>query len=318
MVHGLLALGLTAWAAGGDIEALERLWSGAHDSREEVTVSSARSSSPLPEVGGERRVRTIVAPVDLPWLGAHGLYLEEFPHDEPDRLRRQLLVKLEPAGTGAHEIRARLYTFVDPERWTHLERRPRLLAELRPTDVRAFAGCDLLLVRTGEQFEGSTAGQRCVTPDGAYVDYQLMIGAGLYWYRRRLIGRNDGALREEVVGYNWFELNEARLFSCRIDWSPTGRARDLRPLERMDLQDKGGTGLLVTPDGRHLQLTLHSQDWPYAAEHDALVLLLSRPGESIPLAVSWAVVDQDRIALRLRWLRVRCGSLEPSTDRVQG
>jgi len=34
--------------------------------------------------GAEKRVRTVVAPVEASWLGQHVLYLEEFLHDDPD------------------------------------------------------------------------------------------------------------------------------------------------------------------------------------------------------------------------------------------
>jgi len=314
---GALALALTASASGTDLQDLQRLWSGARDSSEVVTVGPAARAQPLADAATERRVRTIIAPVALPWLGGPGLYLEEFLHDEPDRPRRQLLVKLEPAGTGANEIRARLYTFVEPQRWVHLERRPQLLARLRPEDVQSIEGCDLLFAREGAQFEGGTAGQGCLA-GSRYVDYQLVLGENLYWYRRRLIRQRDAALEEELIGYNWFELNAARLFTCRVDWSASGRPRDLKPLLRLDVHDKGGRGELLTPDGRRLELTLHSQDWPFAAEHDSLVLLLTESQQSLPLAAAWTVVDEDRIALCLGWLRIRCGSVEPSTDEVHG
>jgi hypothetical protein len=245
-------------------------------------------------------------------------------------------VNLEPAGGGA--ILARLYTFIRPARWTHLARRPRLAAQLQRSDVQHFPGCDLLFTRSGSQFRGRTRGRQCRAspgvgaaaarkepPGGAapapflYVDYQLVLDANVYWYRRRLIRSSDGALRQEVVGFNWFELNEARLFTCRIDWSASGARGDLAPLLKMDLHDKGGRGELATPDGRHLVLTLHSQDWPFAAEHDALVLMLAEAGRpDEPLAASWAVVDDTRITLGLPWLRVRCGALGPSLDEVRG
>jgi hypothetical protein len=63
---------------------------------------------------------------------------------------------------------------------------------------------------------------------------------------------------------------------------------------------------------------LHSQDWPFAAEHDSLVLLLSEPGAAAPLASSWAVVDDTQISMRLPWLRVRCGAIAPSLDELRG
>jgi hypothetical protein len=317
-------------ATGADIEALMLAWAGMHDSSEAVTVGEA----PLPGGEREQRISTLVAPVQLPWLGPHVLYLEELAHDEPDAPRRQLLVKLEPAENGA--IRAGLFTFVRPGRWTHLDRRPQLLARLALDDLRHFEGCDLLFTRQGSQFRGTTSGHRCLVVPGVgaargrgpaapgkdtaarYVDYQLVLDPSVYWYRRRLIRAGDGEIEQEVVGFNWFELNEARLFTCRIDWSASGHSRDLKPLVKLDLHDKGGRGELVAPDGRHLLLTLHSQDWPFAAEHDSLVLLLSEPGAAAPLASSWAVVDDTQISMRLPWLRVRCGAVEPSLDEVRG
>jgi hypothetical protein len=87
---------------------------------------------------------------------------------------------------------------------------------------------------------------------------------------------------------------------------------------KLDLHDKGGRGEVLTPDGRHLVLTLHSQDWPFAAEHDSLVLLLSEARASSPLASAWAVVDDTQIVMRLPWLLVRCGAIGPSLDEVRG
>src|SRR5262245_37949115 len=119
------------------VDALARIWPGIRDSVEEVFVSS----SPKPSVwgeGAERRVRTIVTPVDAPWLGPHVLYLEEFLHDDPDSIRRQLLLDLQPAEPPAVGVRVQLYSFKQPERWRHLDRRPRLLSSLeRAAVVRA-------------------------------------------------------------------------------------------------------------------------------------------------------------------------------------
>ncbi len=62
------------------------------------------------------RVRTVVTRVYLPWLGARVLYLEEFLHDQPGVLRRQLLLRLETETVGARRVRVLPYTFKDGER----------------------------------------------------------------------------------------------------------------------------------------------------------------------------------------------------------
>jgi hypothetical protein len=310
---------LAGTTGGADIEALQQLWSGIRDSSEEVVVSGDTGINSWPE-SSERRVRVVVEPVALPWLGAHVLYFEEFLHDDPDNLRRQLLVKLEPAEPPARGVRAALFTFSRPRAWAHLNLHPNRLARLGRADLETSSACDLLFTREGDQFRGSTSGHRCVDVRGTttrYVEYQVLIGQDLYWYRRRLLRKGDGEVQEEVIGFNWFELNTTQLYTCRVDWTATGRPQDLHPLLRLDVQDQGGVGRFATPDGRKLELTLHSDDWPFAVERDALILVLRDQGANAPFATAWASADDGVIALNLSWLRIRCGPTVPDLDELQ-
>src|SRR6516162_9562097 len=145
----MLAL-LAAWLAGAgaadasEVAALERTWSGVRDSSEQVVLSLDRGAA-LWREATEQRVRTIVAPVSVGWLGAHVLYLEEFIEDDPQQPRRQLLLQLESVAGEARAVRAHLYGFVNPARWTHLNYRPQLVALLTREDIEPAAGCDLVL-----------------------------------------------------------------------------------------------------------------------------------------------------------------------------
>lgn len=318
LLAGVAALVTAGLSGGSDVATLERMWPGIRDSSEQVFVGSDASVSTWGE-GSERRVRTSVAAVNLPWLGPHVLYLEEFLHDDPEDIRRQLLLQLEPADPPAVGVHVRVFTFRNPRHWIQLNRRPRRLARLSPTQIVEASGCDLVLKREGDQFVGGTVGRGCVEArekPRRYVDYQLVIGQDLYWYRRRVLLTAGDDLQEEVFGFNWFELNEARLFTCRVDWSSTGRISDLRPLLKLDLHDQGGRGRFETPDGRKLELALHSQDWPFMADRDALILLVQDQDENAPLASAWSQIDSDEISIDLGWLKVRCGSIVPDTDAL--
>lgn len=318
---GLLAVWIASAAAAdlSDVLALQRLWSGVRDSSEQVAMSGERGATAWPQAG-DLRVRTVVAPVSLPWLAPHVLYLEEFFEDAPQEPRRQLLLQLEPAAASSHAVRARLYTFSEPQRWMHLNNRPLLAAQLGAQDIVATPGCDLVLARSGDQFRGGTLGRRCLDFSAGvprYLDYQLVIGEDLYWYRRRVLRQSDGELQEEVIGYNRFEPNEARLYACRVAWSPSGAARDLQPLLTLDLNEAGGHGRFVTPDGRTLELTLHGRDWPFAVDRDALLLLLREPhAGDAPVATAWSQMDTQRVTMQLGWLEVRCGSIAPDSDEL--
>jgi hypothetical protein len=323
-VNPLIPLGgVLALATGAppvaDLDSLEKLWSGVHDSSEQVVVSGETGITSWPE-SSERRVRAIVEPVTVPWLGSHVLYYEEFLHDDPDNLRRQLLVKLEPAEAPARGIRAHLYTFTKPRAWIHLNLRPNLLTSLGSDDIATNSACDLLFTREGEQFRGTTNGHRCLDVHGQttrYLDYQVLVGKDLYWYRRRLLRRGDADVQEELIGFNWFELNTTQLFTCRVDWAASGRPQDLRPLVRLDIQDQGGHGHFTTPDGRKFELTLHSDDWPFAVERDALILVIQEQGAEVPMATAWSSVDEADVRLELNGLRVRCGPVVPELDDLQ-
>jgi hypothetical protein len=318
LLGGLLVLS-NAVAGAADIDSLEKLWSGVHDSSEQVVVSADTGITAWPE-NSERRVRAVVEPVAVPWLGSHVLYYEEFLHDDPDNLRRQMLVKLEPTEPPAHGVRAHLFTFARPRAWIHLNLRPNLLTTLGSGDIATSSACDLLFTREGEQFRGTTNGHRCLDAHAGaarYVEYQLLIGQDLYWYRRRLLRRSDGEVQEEVIGFNWFELNTTQLYTCRVDWDASGKPQDLRPLLRLDVQDQGGRGRFVTPDGRKLEIILHSDDWPFAVERDALILVIRDQGSQIPFATAWSSIDEEDVVLNLNWLRIRCSAEVPDSDDLR-
>lgn len=317
---------LAVWAAGAaaaaadssEVAALARAWTGVRDSSEQLVTSLDNDAAHWRQTN-ERRVRTIVAPVAVAWLGTHVLYLEEFLEDDPQDPLRQLLLALEPAADGTPAVRVRLYTLAHPHRWTHLNHRASLAASITLEDIVPSAGCDLTFRRAGDQFRGGTVGRRCADASSGvarYLDYQLVISTDLYWYRRRVLRQSDNELEQEVIGFNRFESNEARLYACRIAWSASGSARDLQPLVTLDLYEQGGHGRFATPDGRAFELTLHGRDWPFAVDRDALLLLLEEQGGSGPLATAWAQMDAQQIALELGWLAVRCGSLAFDSDEL--
>ncbi|MEJ1961499.1 MAG: CpcT/CpeT family chromophore lyase [Gammaproteobacteria bacterium] len=299
-------------------DALMRLWPGVRDTSEQIVVSPDELHSAFDD-DEPVRVRTVVTRVQLPWLGPRVLYLEEFLHDQPSVLRRQLLLRVETETVGPRRARVFPYTFKDGERWRRLNLSSTLVSELKASDVEATQGCDLVLNQEGDQFRGGTTGLDCGEESrgvSLYVDYRLVIGTDVYWYRRRLMRESDDRLHEEVIGYNWFSPNDTRLFTCRVEYSASGRLSELRPILRLDVHDQGGHARFTTPDGRKFDLSLHTEDWPFASDRDALLLLLEQPDDPDPVASAWTDPDARQIAIELGWLNVRCGPLVPETGEV--
>jgi CpeT/CpcT family (DUF1001) len=303
---------------GTPADALMRLWPGVRDTSEQVVFSPDRPHFAL-EDNEPVRVRTVISQVNLPWLGARVLYLEEFLHDQPSVLRRQLLLRVETETVGARRARVFPYTFKDGERWRRLNLSPKQLSMLKASDIEPTQGCDLVLNQEGDQFRGGTTGLDCSDEqhdNSLYVDYRVVIGSDVYWYRRRLMRESDDQLYEEVIGYNWFAPNETRLFTCRVEYSASGKPKELRPIVRLDLHDQGGHARFTAPDGRKFDLSLHTEDWPFASERDSLMLLLEEPNDPDPVASAWTEPDAKQIGIDLGWLKVRCGPLVPETGEV--
>jgi len=316
---GTVSIGASAGAAepiAADV--LADIWPGVRDSSEHRVVSR----DPVPGAFADQqelRVRTVVSRVQVPWLGLRVLYLEEFLQDDPHMLRRQLLLRVEPDLGEGRRVRVFAYTFKDPDHWRDLDRSPHLLTSLRAADIEATTGCDLVLHQEGDQFRGGTTGLDCKDDSlgtEVYVDYRTVIGSDLYWYRRRLLRESDDSLVEEVMGYNWFEPNEARLFTCRVRWSSSGKRSDLADLARLDVHDQGGRARFTSPDGRKFELSLHSEDWPFASDRDALILVLQQPNSPEPIASAWTDLQATQIAIDLGWMTVRCGPLVAETNEV--
>lgn len=306
----VMALPIAPAAGTDDAALLAAWWSGIYDTSEQLVFS--RAPDPGHVEGSELRVRTLVSRIAVPWLGDEVLYLEEFPHDDPEQLRRQVLLRLEPNATGG--VRVRQYTLREPGRFRHMHRSPRLIAGLRVDDLESNPGCDLVLRRDVTQFVGGTEGNACrddAPGEARYIDYRVLVGEDLYWYRLRRFRVSDNELQQEIAGYTWFQLYQARLFSCRVRWSASGRAADLRALTSFDLHDQGGRARFVTPNGRQFEVELHSEDWPFSSGRDTLILLLSEQGGADPIATSWARVDAGAISMRLGWIALRCAAVEP-------
>jgi hypothetical protein len=296
------------------IDPLMERWTGVFDTAEQVVLGGP-SQSDIASDTDDRRIRTIVAPVSVPWLGAHVLYLEEFLHEDPDNPRRLLLLRLEPDLSAAQPtVRVRQYTFREPSRWLRLYRDSARLQRLTKDDLESMPSCDLRMVREGDHFRGRTARRTCFVSTGEpgrYVDYQLLIGKGLYWYHKRILSFTDDELLEETIAFDWFELHEARLFTCRIRWKPEANAGPPLPLSTVDLHDQGGRAKFTTPDGKEFELELHSRDWPFDTNRDALILMVQASGATAPMASSWTGLQDSQIAVDLGWMAISCGPFAP-------
>ncbi|HET9862750.1 MAG TPA: CpcT/CpeT family chromophore lyase [Steroidobacteraceae bacterium] len=297
-----------ATEAADERDVLAELWAGMYDVSEEM-IAGEVPDSPLASLTGQERVQINVRRVVLPWLGTHVLYVEEFPYDEPFERRRRVLLSLEPAAPDG-TLRVRQFTRKAEARGTGM---------LSADDVESVPGCDLFLKRDGGQFRGGTVGRACLEPGAPgprWLDYRVVIGDGLFWYRKRTLTLAKDELVEEIAGFPHVEPEEARLFSCGISWAKDKAPR--RPLDSVDLHDRGGRARFRTPDGRELQLELHGRDWPLSDGRESLVLILTEGrAQGEPIASSWTSLDAARVGIDIGWLAIDCAPVVSETGEAR-
>jgi len=274
-------------------------------------VAGSEVESPLAPMVEQQRIQIHVRRIQLPWLGTHVLYVEEFPFDRPFESRRRVLLNLEPEPSADGAVRVRQFT-----RKADAANN----ASLTPEDVESLPGCDLFLKREGAQFRGGTRGRSCVSSEGSerrWLDYRVVIGDGLFWYRQRRLTVADNELTEEIAAFPHVDLDEARLFSCGISWvAPQGQAQAGKPrraLEGVDLHDRGGRVRFKTPDGRELLLELHGRDWPLSEGRESLVLTLTDRKSDETIGSSWTSLGAARVGLDLGWLAIDCAPVVSET-----
>jgi len=280
-------------------DALAELWSGMYDITEELVAGAARDS-PLSALTDQQHVQINVRRIELPWLGTHVLYVEEYPYDEPFERRRRVLLSLEPPAADG-TLRVRQFT-----RKADSGNSSTLTAE----QVESNDGCDILMRREGSQFRGATREHKCLerdVPEPRWVDYRVVIGDGLFWYRKRKLTVAQDELVEEIAGFPHVDLEKARLFSCGMTWAAPKDKGPRRVLDSVDLHDRGGRARFRTPDGRELLLELHGRDWPLSTGRESLVLIL-RDGKaaSDSIASSWTSLDAARVGIDIGWLAIDC------------
>jgi len=278
-----------------------------YDMSEELIIGAAQDS-PLAPLTDQARVQINVRRIQLPWLGTHVLYVEEYPYDEPFELRRRVLLSIDPEIAADGTLHVRQFT-----------RRADAgnASTLTQSDVESVAGCDLYLRREGGQFRGGTRGRGCLDSESGekrWLDYRVVIGDGLFWYRKRRLALSNDELAEEIAGFPHVDLDEARLFSCGISWAGPADQGKRRPIESVDLHDRGGRARFRTPDGRELQLELHGRDWPLSEGRESLVLILTSPRvDSEAIASSWTSLNAARVGIDIGWLAVDCAPVVSET-----
>jgi hypothetical protein len=313
VVVGLLAMSAATSQADtqADLERQLQLlmdwWPGEYDNHEQIVRQSGGGLS-KPVYAPHFRVHAHYLRVELPELGAHVLYAEEYKNGVPADLHLARLYSV-AIDQDARALRVKPH---DPPAGADLAG-----AHGDPARVEALAAgtlrtgpeaCDLLLRFEGGQFRGGTRPGACQRND-AYEHLEIVIGPDYYWFRERRTSEPGGEPAWEgapAPGGAYFELSRVRWFSCTVNYNLEGKMAETERLATVRLHSEGGVAPIAYPDGRRLSLVLHRRAFRSPAVRRFYILRLHEDGHHVPISYSYTQDTAPRFGMNLGWFYTLC------------
>lgn len=273
-----------------DLEQLQEWLSGRFDNLYQVEEEKAAAAGSAEEGEGavHDRLHAIFAPVDLPGVGEHVLYVEMSADDNPRKIVRQRLMQLsvEP-GSGA--VVSKIFTPSDPSALLKLYDEPDKARGLDARSLDSEKGCEIRWKRKGQ----GTADDHFVgtVPEGA-CSYSLAR------YGRPIRIVEDFRLDADSLSFGEEYLEEVpkllggpltpgpfrlhRAESYRCDARILADSGEWENVYGIEIHDLGARRRLAS--NRADRLSIHLRRDPEAPETESLVLSLSEYEDEGPVA----------------------------------
>ncbi len=120
---------------------------GEYNNHEQVWQAGVSKEDP------HEHLHHIFAPVAVPALGAHVVYVQQHMNADPEKIYRQRLYLLEP-NRERDAIMLTIYSFADDAAVRNAHRDPSSLAGLTAEQLRNIPGCEVYWTWNGEYYDG--------------------------------------------------------------------------------------------------------------------------------------------------------------------
>ena len=294
-----------------EVIAVMSMWPGDYDNREQVQIDTDMGRAK----GDHTRLHAAVRKVDLPELGPHLLYVEDYNNNDAAQIVRHGIYEV-MADNNGKSVRIKIYQFKDPAKWRGASNDLSKLKGLTRADLTESAGCDLTLKRDGDAFGGGTTAKTCVIGKAKAHDFQVRLMNDQVWFRERALNTKSEAVIDQVSHFAWHQLERARFFSCMID-PPRSSQKSNPPGHVVRIHDQGGTFTFPYADGRALFMSLRNT-WSYNMSRKTLVVTLQENDENGKgLGYAWSEPGADRLGMNPLWIHIQCDLETPENLEMQ-
>lgn len=264
---------------------------------------------PIPEIDKHIRVHTIHKRINMPALGEHVFYVEEYKNHDPSDVIRQRIVVFSTGGKD-RTIRMQQGFFKDAKTVLGAHHNPGKVQRLSNSDIFFLDGCDVTWKRVADQFEGAMQPKACVFGEGddrRYSVHNLYLSPAKYWRVDSSFRLSDDSLYAGKPVDEPFELRRAKIFDCGIYFF-TDNQFEGQVVEGLELHSQGGTvSATRDSDGKAFEILMREKEYPYYDKRpDFLYFSLKKNGSARSIAFATTDPNARQIGVRAESIGAFC------------
>ncbi len=299
-----------------DLEQLNTWFAGRFDNYWQV-----RMEEDEPPEHPHGRIHSIFATVEMPELGEHVYYVQQYSDGDPSKIYRQRLYSF---SANPEEDALELVIYAPPDAAAmvdaHLD--PSKLAGIDAAELKSYEGCEVYWQRQNrggddDHFIGFTKEGACRVKSRRsertlIISDDLRLDAGQIWIQDRAVDADGNWVYGNQAGVP-HKLQRVRFFECwaaapkpQPDDSHAETEWDLwRPIE---IHDQGGHYDFVPPGAEEGTYAMELFQAVYTGENSVPVLELAirEKGKEKSIAYAWADPSSERIGINLRTVQTGC------------
>lgn len=259
-----------------------------------------------------RQNHAIHLPLEMPELGEHVFYVEEYFDNDPTKVWRQRIVSFHsqpPKG-----IRMKLYFLSPDAAKLALKSGEEITNKLSIDKLSNVETCDVWFKRNGSQFEGKMDDKACVFGEGEkrrYSEHNLTLSEDKYWRIDRTWLFSNGEIYKGHLGDEPSKMRRAKNYNCQVSMPYVSYAepheKDVA-LKGLLVHNQGGSAQFENPrTNKTFELQLREKEYPYYKQGaDFFLLRLKEVGAKYSAALVTTAPNPERLSVNIGNMSAYC------------
>lgn len=202
-----------------DLEVLSKWFEGTFDNDSQLWLEGRRDWKGKEEYKHQRNHATHIK-INAPALGEHVFYVEEFIDDIDSVITRQRVVSFESEPDSGH-IQMKIYFLKEGEQYHLRNNEGTFTHSITEDDLFGLDGCDVVIRREGEQYEGHMRHKACQFGEGdlrRYSVHDIIISKSQYWRIDQTYLVSNDNFHDGNPSPIPFKMRKAAYYKCDVSF----------------------------------------------------------------------------------------------------